>query len=97
VIFHLALPDEWAAAHEAGEYRRSTLGRSLEDEGFVHCSYAAQVRDTYDAFYVGRGEVALLTIDPARLGGAEVREEGGFPHVYGPIPLAAVVQVVAYP
>ncbi|HEU5082499.1 MAG TPA: DUF952 domain-containing protein [Acidimicrobiales bacterium] len=93
-LFHLALSDEWAAARDAGVYDRSTVGRSLAEEGFIHCSFAEQVRGTADRYYRGRDDVVLLRIAPARLG-SEVRVEpvpGGdrFPHVYGPIPLDAV-------
>lgn len=92
-LYHLALQDEWLAAVDAGgPYRRSTLGRSLDDEGFIHCSYADQVASTAAGFYAGRDDVLVLTVDPSRLE-VEVRVEGGFPHVYGPIPLDAVVEV----
>lgn len=38
----------------------------------------------------------LLTIDPARVD-TEIRVEGGFPHVYGPLPTAAVVAAASVP
>ena len=44
------------------------------------------------------GKVLVLTIDPARLSGAEVRVEpvgdDTYPHVYGPLNRSAVVDVV---
>jgi uncharacterized protein (DUF952 family) len=93
LIFHLALRDEWREAVDRGEpYRRSTLGKSLSEVGFIHCSYAAQVEKTADLFYRGRDDVVLLTVDPSRLA-CEVRVEQSFPHVYGPIPTDAVVAV----
>lgn len=101
-IYHLALRAEWEAAGTAGEYRRSTLGRSLEDVGFIHASFAGQVQGTADLLYRGQTDVVLLTVDPARLA-APVRVEGHgpeaerFPHIYGPIPLAAVVRVDPVP
>ncbi|MHB8463373.1 MAG: DUF952 domain-containing protein [Acidimicrobiales bacterium] len=95
-IYHLALRDEWrAAAESGGHYRRSTLGKSLEDEGFIHCSFATQVQTIADLVYSGRRDVVLLAIDPRRLQ-VDVRIEnldGGhelFPHIYGPLPLDAV-------
>jgi uncharacterized protein (DUF952 family) len=95
-IYHLALRDEWRAAVESAEhYRRSTLGKSLEDEGFIHCSFATQVQTIADRVYRGRRDVVLLAIDPVRLQ-ADVRIEnldGGdelFPHIYGPLPVDAV-------
>jgi hemoglobin len=102
-IFHLALRAEWQEALDSGrDYRRSTLGTSLEDEGFIHCSFADQVQAIADLVYRGRSDVVLLEIDPSRLT-AEVRVEnlqGGterFPHIYGPLPLQAVVQVIDAP
>jgi uncharacterized protein (DUF952 family) len=95
-LFHIALASDWSAAQQAGEYRISTLGRTLDEVGFVHASYAVQVAGVMAAFYSGVTEpLLLLAIDPARLG-CKVRDEevapGGemFPHIYGPIPVAAV-------
>lgn len=102
-IYHLALQADWSAATDGDTpYRRSTLGRSLEDEGFIHCSFATQVQVIADLVYRGRRDVVLLVIDPSRLP-VEVRVEntnGGderFPHIYGPLPLEAVVRVEAMP
>jgi len=96
-LFHLALRDEWERAVAGGDddYRRSTIGRSLEEVGFIHCSFREQAQGVADLFYAGRDDVVLLCIDIA-LVHAEVRVEnldGGailFPHVYGPLPLSAV-------
>ena len=93
-LYHLAVGGEWDPS--AADYRGSTLGRTLAEEGFVHCSFPEQVRGTADRFYTGRADVVLLTIDPERVG-ADIRVEGGFPHVYGPIPTAAVVRAEAVP
>ncbi|MCB1006596.1 MAG: DUF952 domain-containing protein [Acidimicrobiales bacterium] len=95
-VFHLTRAADWEAALAAGEYRRSTLDRTLEEEGFIHCSTAAQLAGTFARFYRGVPEVVRLEIDPDRLGGVEVRWEGdpeAFPHVYGPLPVDAVVGV----
>jgi glutathione S-transferase len=89
-LYHLALAADWAAARRCGRYTTSTRGRTLEEEGFVHCSFAGQVEATARAFYADAGEVVLLQIDPARLA-SDVIVEDGFPHVYGPIEVDAVV------
>ena len=96
-IFHLALAADWAAAQEAGDYRISTLGRTLEQEGFIHASREDQWPGVRERFYADVTEpLVLLEIDPVLLT-AEVREEHvpgtseTFPHVYGPIDLRAVV------
>ena len=56
----------------------------------MHCSYPDQVAGVAAAFYADAADVVLLRIDPAGVP-AEIRVEGGFPHVYGPIPVAAVM------
>jgi glutathione S-transferase len=100
-LFHLALADDWRDAQEAGAYRMSTIGQSIDDVGFIHCSFHHQVEGTASRYYAGRSDLVLLTIDP-NLVGVEVRVEnlhGGeelFPHLYGPLPVGAVVAVDAY-
>jgi uncharacterized protein (DUF952 family) len=95
-LYHLALVDEWELAVAAGDgYRRSTVDSSLDEVGFIHCSFLHQVEATRARFYAGRQDVVLLCIDPDRLD-VEVRVEDlhghgdVFPHVYGPLPLTAV-------
>lgn len=96
-LFHLALRSEWSRAQETGTYPTSTLGRTVADEGFAHCSHAHQVAGVAARFYAGVEEpLVLLEVDRGRLT-SEVVEEvppGGteaFPHVYGTIDVAAVV------
>jgi uncharacterized protein (DUF952 family) len=103
MIFHLALAADWASAEQAGEYRVSTLGRTLDEEGFIHASAnLEQVRGVAHRFYHHVVEpLVLLTIDEARLGHPvrfEVPDgaDEAFPHIYGSIPVAAVAAVVAY-
>jgi glutathione S-transferase len=96
-IYHLALAEDWER-DPASTYATSTLGRSLAEQGFVHCSFGQQVQQIADMVYRGRRDVLLLKIDPARLV-AKVRVEnldGGrdlFPHIYGPVNRDAVVKI----
>ncbi len=101
-IFHIALTTDWAQAVAAGEYRVSTLGRTLEEEGFLHMSYDAQWAGVLAAYYRDVTEpLVLLEVDPDRVGSPVVVEpppgapEGAeaYPHVYGPLPVEAVVAV----
>jgi uncharacterized protein (DUF952 family) len=102
-IVHLARCADWDAAVQAGSYRVSTRGRSL-DEGasFIHASYPEQVSSVANFVYADETEpLCLLVIDTDRLT-APVRDEdldgGGtaYPHIYGPLNLDAVVGVQAY-
>jgi len=102
-IYHLALAKDWelAQASPSQEYTISTLGSTLEDEGFIHCSFAEQVPRIAGFIYKGVPDVVLLTIDQSKLkppvklenldGGTEL-----FPHIYGPLNLDAVVNVESY-
>ena len=98
-IFHLTTPNDWCEALVEGAYRQSTRGRTLAEVGFIHCSFAGQVERVADFLYAGEASVLLLVIDPSRVP-SDIREEnldGGeelFPHIYGPLPVAAVVDVV---
>ena len=95
-IHHLALPDDWAAAFATGEYAMSTRGVTLEQEGFIHCSTRDQVEATANRFYGDVEQLVVLTIDP-RAVPSPIRFEPPvpgsdvlFPHIYGPLPIAAV-------
>lgn len=100
-LFHLALAGDWQQAQAGGVYTTSTIGRTLEQEGFIHCCYAHQVQGVAERFYGGRNDLVLLSIDRDALD-ADVRleqvgEQGeSFPHIYGPIPVRAVNRVESY-
>lgn len=105
-IFHVALASEWRAAQGGSYYDRSTRGRSLAEVGFVHCSRADQWQRVRETVYGDVDEpLVLLTIDTDRLDAPVVEEPADpasadpagrgerFPHVYGAVPLDAVVGV----
>lgn len=96
LIFHITSRSYWQQAQQAGAYWTD----SLNTEGFIHCSTAAQVVWVANSFYRGQEDLVLLCIDPERVQ-AELRydliETGAhFPHLYGALNLDAVVQVVAF-
>jgi uncharacterized protein (DUF952 family) len=97
MIFHLAEQADWQAALVSGDYRTSTRGRTLADEGFIHASRYEQVAGVAELFYADAGPLLLLSIDPARLSSPvrddEVAPGVVFPHIYGPVDLDAVVAV----
>lgn len=100
-IQHLALVSDWDAAKLVGEYRISGRGMTLESEGFIHFCYPEQVAGVAGRYWSDEtAPVCLLTVDPDLLGLPVVAENtsGGtelFPHLYGPLPTAAVVSVTA--
>ena len=99
MIFHIAFRADWEAARDTGRYEVSTRDLTLAEQGYIHCSRAAQVGGVLAAFYadVDPDDLVLLAIDPARLDVPlrdEAPEPGGeeYPHLYGPLPVHAVVQ-----
>ena len=99
-IFHLALASEWEAARHSGSYTTSARGRTLAEEGFIHASRADQWQGVRERFYADVEEpLVLLVIETARLDVPVAAEPvpdstETFPHVYGPLNLSAVVQVL---
>lgn len=103
-IWHLAEPEHWQAATASGSYTQSTRGRSLAQEGFIHCSSAQQWPVVRRAFYADHpGPLLLLEIDEALLPEPPVVEVGNpatgetFPHLYAALPVTAVVAVTELP
>jgi uncharacterized protein (DUF952 family) len=101
VILHFCPRADWADALAAGAYSADTLAT----EGFIHCSTADQVHLPANALARGRTDLVLLEIDERRLPEPPRYEPGGpgdpesmrFPHVYQPIPVAAVTAVHDFP
>ncbi|WP_046731171.1 DUF952 domain-containing protein [Streptomyces humi] len=100
-ILHITENSRWEEARARGTYEISTRGRTLQEEGFIHCStedQLPQVAAFLYGSYDGPDELVVLVVDPARVGVPvkwEAVKPGGeeFPHVYGPIPVTAVVDV----
>jgi uncharacterized protein (DUF952 family) len=98
MIFHITTVDEADAAVRSGSY----APQAFEAEGFIHCSYPRQVCAVAARLFAGRSDLVLLEIDRARLTCRIVDEnlEGGaerFPHVYGRLPVSAIVAVHPFP
>ena len=92
LIFHMAREAEWATAESTGTYQGAD-----EDhvDGFIHFSTAAQVRESAAKHRAGEAGLILIACDPDALV-ADLKWEparGGdlFPHLYGDIPMSAVV------
>jgi uncharacterized protein (DUF952 family) len=94
LIYHMCRQAEWAAAEAAGSYRGSSQDAA---DGFIHFSTAEQIRESARKHRAGQTDLVLVTVDADRLGAALKWEpsRGGalFPHLYGALPLDAVVRV----
>jgi uncharacterized protein (DUF952 family) len=97
-IYHIASRADWEQAERDGSYMISTRGRTLEQQGFIHCSDAGQVALVANFVFADASDLVLLVIDPSRVA-ARVQyddvpgEPAPFPHIYGPLNADAVVEV----
>ncbi len=91
-LFHFAEPGDWESARASGEYAPP----GLASEGFIHAATAEQVPGVIARHLRGRGPRVRLTLEADALRALLVFEwstasNGLYPHLFGPIPLAAVV------
>jgi uncharacterized protein (DUF952 family) len=103
-ILHITTRKAWIDATRLGEYSAP----SLQADGFIHASTISQVLPVATSLYKGQSGLVLLEIDPKRLaselkweppaGGPPpgVPEDDAFPHIYGPINLDSVIQVLDF-
>ncbi|HQV07249.1 MAG TPA: DUF952 domain-containing protein [Chitinophagaceae bacterium] len=95
LIYHITTAGEWAAAKEKGMYE----AKSLQAEGFIHCSFDNQVEGVLERYFAGKKDLVKLVIDPEKLTGKLLFDwsksiADTFPHVYGPINTDAVIEVI---
>jgi uncharacterized protein (DUF952 family) len=92
LVFKIVSTDEWRAAERDGVFDGAAVDRA---DGYIHFSTAAQAPETAAKWFAGREDLTLAAVDADRLGPALRWEpsRGGalFPHLYGPLPMSAVV------
>lgn len=90
VAFKILSRADWRAALAEGRYDGSAVDLA---DGFIHLSAADQLEATAAKHYAGQTDLMLVEVDLTALGEALVWEpsRGGalFPHIYGPLPVAA--------
>lgn len=96
IIYHVTTSPEWKAAQQNGAYESP----SLKTEGFIHCSEEQQVAGVLERYFSEKNDLVKLVIDTDLLTSRYVQEWSPsvmdtFPHIYGPINLNAVKDVIA--
>jgi uncharacterized protein (DUF952 family) len=98
LIFHVCRHDEWHVAAAAGAYDGSSQDRA---DGFIHFSARDQIVESVARHRAGQNGLVLLAVNAATLGPAlkwEPSRNGRlFPHLYGALPVGAVIWVRALP
>jgi len=97
-IYKISPRAAWLEAEREGVYRGAPIDLS---DGYIHLSAAHQLAETAAKHFRDQADLVLAAIDPAKLGAALRWEpsRGGdlFPHLYGPLPISAVVAVADLP
>ena len=100
-FLHLTTKQAWVDALKVGTYSLSTKGKTLEEVGFIHGSFADQVEEVASFVFAGSTEelvILHLNIDKLESQGISVRVEEAsngksYPHIYGAIPCELVDRV----
>jgi uncharacterized protein (DUF952 family) len=92
IVYKIVATEEWAKARSVGAFAGASVDRA---DGFIHFSTAEQAPETAAKWFADRGDLTLAAIDADALGDALRWEpsRGGalFPHLYGPLPMSAVL------
>ena len=98
VLYKIMSWQEWETAQAQGIYKGSEVDRR---DGFIHLSAANQVRATAQKHFFGKTDLLLLSVREEDLGQSlkwDVSRGGNlFPHIYGPLPISVVSEVIPLP
>lgn len=90
--FKILTATQWAQFQADGVFHGAPVDLA---DGYIHLSAADQVQGTLDKHFAGQAGLILAEIDLVLLGDSVTWEasRGGalFPHVYGVLPLSAVL------
>jgi uncharacterized protein (DUF952 family) len=90
--YKILTADQWSQFQADGVF----LGAPVDlADGYIHLSAADQLADTLDKHFAGQKNLVIAEVDLAALGTTvkwEVSRGGAlFPHIYGPLPMSAVL------
>ena len=96
MIYHIAERSVWVSCSDKETYEP----KEFETDGFIHCANLTQVENGAQSYFEGQGDLVLLVIDTDSLESEVIYENLGggeelFPHLYGELQTAAVIEVVS--
>jgi uncharacterized protein (DUF952 family) len=97
-IYKICQEALWREAERVGRFDGAPVDLA---DGFIHFSAAGQVRETAARHFSGERDLVLVAVDAAALGERlrwEPSRDGAlFPHLYGSLPISAVLSVTPLP
>lgn len=98
VIYKIVTSEQWAEAEKAGLFKGAPIDLA---DGYIHFSTAEQARETAAKHFAGQQDLLLIKVSSSLIADKLVYEpsRGGalFPHLYGDLPLSAVIGAVDLP
>ncbi len=92
--FKVLTAEQWRQFEADGVFKGAPVDLA---DGYIHLSTADQLEETIAKHFAGQRNLTIVTIDLEALGGLVKWEpsRGGalFPHIYGDLPMSAVVDV----
>jgi beta-hydroxylase len=89
--------DQWAQFQADGIFHGAPVDLA---DGYIHLSAANQLQGTLDKHFSGKTGLIIAQVDLAALGDSvkwEVsRGDALFPHIYGPLPMTAVIDATPF-
>ena len=94
-IYHVTTKHSW----EEALLKQSYIPTDFEKDGFIHCSIERQIEGVLERFYQGQTGLVKLKIEKVKVQRPvlfELAEDLNelFPHIYGPLNLDSVVEVI---
>ncbi len=93
VAYKILTADQWAQFQVDGIFYGAPIDLA---DGYIHLSAADQLQATRDLYFAGQEGVVIAEVDLTKLDSPVKWEasRGGalFPHIYGPLPMTAIVR-----
>ena len=101
LIYKVCTRDLWEETEKTGIFPGMPIDHK---DGYIHLSTEEQSPATIRKYFHGQRGLVLLTVDTDKLPPGELRWEqsssgqrrGEFPHLYGQLPLSAVVEATPF-
>jgi uncharacterized protein (DUF952 family) len=92
--FKVLTTEQWARFQIDGTFQGAPVDLA---DGYIHLSASDQLQGTLDKHFAGQEGLVIAEVDLTQLAGSVEWEmsRGGalFPHIYGPLPISAVIGV----